>query len=53
MKETLQNIIYMAKKFKLASTFNLIGLTVAFAAFYVFMTQALYQVNFNHSIEDT
>lgn len=52
MKEILNNIIYMAKRFKLASTFNLIGLTLAFVAFYLFMTQVEYQVSYNHGIED-
>ena len=52
MKETLNNIAYLAKRFKLATIFNLIGLTMAFATCYLFMTQVMYQLNFNHSIED-
>ena len=52
MKDILNNIIYMARRFKLSTAFNLIGLTVAFAAFYLFMTQVSYQLSYNHGIED-
>lgn len=52
MGEILHNIVYMARRFKLATVFNMLGLTVAFAAFYLLMTQVIYQVTFNHSVED-
>lgn len=42
----------MARRFKLATTFNLLGLIVAFAAFYLMMTQIIYQQTYNHGIED-
>ena len=52
MKETIKNIIYLARRFKLATTLNMMGLVVAFAAFYILMTQVIYQGSYNHSIED-
>ena len=42
----------MARRFKLASALNLIGLVVSFAAFYLLMTQIIYQTTYNHSIKD-
>ena len=52
MKETIKNIIYLARRFKLATTLNLAGLIVAFTAFYLLMTQVIYQRTFNHGIEN-
>ena len=52
MKETVNNIIYMARRFKLATALNLTGLTLAFALFYLLMTQIIYQFTYNHSIQD-
>ena len=52
MKETIKNLIYVARRFKLATTLNLAGLVVAFATFYLLMTQVIYQNSFNHGIED-
>ena len=52
MKETLNNIVLMAKRFRLATLSNLLGLVVAFASFYLIMTQIIYQVTYNHGIED-
>ena len=43
--EILRNLWYMFRRFKVASILNFIGLTIAFAAFYVFMTQ----VDYNNS----
>lgn len=52
MIESLKNIIYLARRFKLATIFNLLGLVVAFAAFYLMMTQVIYQFTYNRSVED-
>lgn len=52
MREILNNIIYTAKRFKLASSLNFIGLTVAFASFYLLLTQVIYQFTYNHGLED-
>ena len=53
MREIVRNIIYMARRFKLASTFNMIGLVVAFAAFFLLMTQIIYQRSYNHDLKDS
>lgn len=52
MKETLKSIFYIARRFRLATTFNLIGLVVAYAAFYLLMTQIWNQYSYNHGIDD-
>lgn len=41
------------QRFKIAKAFNLFGLIVAFAAFYLLMTQLIYQATFNHSFKDS
>lgn len=43
----LKSIIYIARRFKLASSLNLIGLVLAFAACYLLMTQIIYHLTFN------
>lgn len=53
MIEPLKNILYIARRFKVATAFNLLGLIVAFAAFYLIMTQISYQTTYNHRIEDS
>ena len=52
MRDTLKNIIYIARHFKLATALNVVGLIVAFATFYLLMTQVLYQARFNHGVKD-
>lgn len=42
----------MSRRFKLATSLNLIGLVIAFAAFYLLMTQIIYQLSYNHGIKD-
>ena len=42
----------MFRRFKLASTLNFVGLTVAFAAFYIFMTQVDYNLSYNCGVKD-
>ena len=46
-------MLYMARRFKTATVLNFIGLTVAFAAFYLFMTQVVYNRSYNASIPDS
>lgn len=48
----LGNMLYMARRFKLETAMNFIGLTVAFSAFYLLMTQVDYSANYNRSIPD-
>ena len=50
--EILRNLWYMCRRFKLASTLNFVGLTVAFASFYIFMTQVDYTNSYNKGIKD-
>ena len=39
-------------KTKASSILNVLGMTIAFAAFYVIMSQVMYDVTYNHSIKD-
>ena len=50
--EIFSNLWYMCRRFKLASTLNFVGLTVAFASFYIFMTQVDYGRSYNRGIDD-
>ena len=52
MKETLKNAYYIARRFKTASTLNLFGLVVAFAACYLLLTQIVYQYTYNRGVDD-
>ena len=47
-----RNMLYMARRFKTATVLNFIGLTVALAAFYLLMTQVVYNRSYNASIPD-
>ena len=52
MIEVLKNIIYLARRFRLATAFNLLGLIVAFASLYLMMVQISYQLTYNRSLDD-
>lgn len=52
MKETFKSMIYMARRFKLATALNILGLVLAFATFYILMTQISYQATFNRFVKD-
>ena len=52
MGEVLKNIIYLARRFKLPTLLNLFGLVLAYATFYLLMTQVIYQATYNHGIEN-
>ena len=45
-----RNMLYMARRFKTATVLNFIGLTVAFAACYLFMTQVAYNHSYNKGL---
>ena len=45
-----RNMLYMARRFKTATVLNFIGLTVSFAAFYLLMTQVIYNRSYNFSL---
>ena len=48
----MSSLFYLTRRFKTATALNLLGLTVAFAAFYLFMTQVLYNAGYNRGIPD-
>ena len=52
MKIAFKNFITTLKRFKVASLLNVVGLTLAFAAFYIIMVQVYNSVTFNSSIKD-
>ncbi|HCO68919.1 MAG TPA: multidrug ABC transporter substrate-binding protein, partial [Dysgonomonas sp.] len=51
MKQILLNVYYVLKRFKSATLLNVIGLSVAFAAFMVIMMQVNFDYNFNKTID--
>lgn len=52
MKEAFKNLIYMARRYKLPTALNTVGLILAFATFYLLMTQIRYQRSYNHLESD-
>ena len=47
-----RSLIYMARRFKTATALNFIGLVVAFAACYLFLTQVTYNHSYNKGMKD-
>ena len=52
MKIAFKNFITTLKRFKVASLLNVVGLTLAFAAFYIIMAQVYSAFTYNGSIKD-
>ena len=52
MKEIFKSMIYMARRFKLATAFNILGLVLAYATFYLIMTQLVFQATYNRGVND-
>lgn len=50
MKTIIRNFISLLRRFKVATILNILGLTVAFAAFILIMIQVKYDLNFNRNI---
>ena len=48
----IRNMLYMVRRFKTATVLNFIGLTVAFAACYLFLTQVTYNHSYNKGLAD-
>lgn len=48
----LKNLWYMARRFKTATALNFVGLAVAFAACYLFLTQVTYNHSYNRGLTD-
>jgi len=46
----IRNMLYMARRFKTATVLNFVGLTVAFAACYLFLTQVTYNHSYNKGL---
>jgi len=53
MNPILRNLISVARRFKLAATLNILGLSVAFAAFMVIMIQLNYDYGFDKFHKDS
>ena len=46
----MKTLLYMFRRYRLATLLNLFGLGIAVAAFYLFMTQVIYNKTYNHNI---
>ena len=53
MKIAFRNFLTTLKRYKTASVLNIVGLTLAFMAFYIIMAQVVYNVSYNRSIKDS
>lgn len=49
----LQNFLKMLGRYRMSALLNVMGLTAAFASFYVIMSQVWWELSFNKSIEDS
>ena len=52
MKVAFKNFLMTLKRYKVASLLNVLGLTLAFVAFYIIASQVWYTVTYNHSLKD-
>lgn len=52
MKIALKNFLMTLKRYKVASLLNVVGLTLAFVAFYIITSQVWYSVSYNRAIKD-
>ena len=52
MKTIIRNFSHTFRRFLTASLLNIIGLSIAFASFFVIMTQVDYDYNFNKGYKD-
>ena len=48
----MKSFLYMFRRYRIATLLNLLGLGVAVATFYLFMTQVIYNRTYNHNIQD-
>ena len=53
MKIAFKNFLMTLKRYKVASLLNVLGLTLAFVAFYVIASQVWYSVSYNRPIKDS
>ncbi|MBQ9672464.1 MAG: FtsX-like permease family protein [Prevotella sp.] len=52
MRNVFRNLWYMVRRFKSAYVLNLLGLSLAFASFFVIMTQVNYDLGYNKSFTE-
>ena len=52
MKYLFHNFISTLRRYRMSSLLNIIGMAVAFAAFYVIMTQVCWNFSYNKSLKD-
>ena len=52
MKIAFRNFLTTLKRYKTASVLNIAGLTLAFMALYILISQVMYDVRYNRSIDD-
>lgn len=52
MKTLVRNFLSVLRRFKMATILNVLGLSVAFAAFIVILMQVNYDLGFNKSVKD-
>lgn len=48
----MKSLLYLFRRYRLATLLNLFGLGVAVATFYLFMTQVIYNRTYNYNIKD-
>ncbi len=48
-----RSMLYVARRFKIETILNFLGLTVAFSTFYLMMTQVDFNLSYNHEIPDS
>ena len=48
----MKTLLYLFRRYRVATVLNLLGLGIAVATFYLFMTQVIYNRTYNHSIPD-
>ena len=53
MKIAFKNFLMTLKRYKVASLLNVLGLTLAFVAFYIIASQVWYSISYNRPIEDS
>lgn len=52
MKIAFRNFITTLRRYKMSSLLNIVGLTLAFTAFYVIMTQVWWELGYNRSLRE-
>lgn len=53
MKIAFKNFLMTLRRYKVASLLNVVGLTLAFVAFYIISSQVYFSISYNRPIEDS